>query len=90
MAGFFPDAKEVGINDGGEEEILREDVPIALYATCDGWMIHEDMQMIEWLDKLDLDDEYRNKISDLLAKNEPGSFVRLPQAVLVVLANPND
>ena len=76
--GFLPELKD-------EKKESSTNIPMALYATADGWLMEEDVNLQTRLERLDLNDDYRKQISDLLANNIPGSYIRLPQSVLVVL-----
>jgi len=77
---FFPELSDEQTDNENEPQF-----PIALYATADGWLLEEDVNLQQRLEQLDLSEKYQMQISELLAKSVPGSYIRLPQAVLVIL-----
>ena len=53
MSDFFPNANELDdsakTNTESETEVIKLDIPIILYATIDGWLIREDVELIKTL-----------------------------------------
>lgn len=87
MGGFFPDIEEDELK---EEDHVTEDVPIALYVCPKGYVIHEDMDMISYVTQ-EHGDIAAEKVTDLLAKNKPGSYVKLDSlAIVTIISNSND
>jgi hypothetical protein len=82
---FFPDEAELPREHNGEDE-EPEEVKV-LYATADGWLVLPDLEMLANLEKLDVmsNEKISTAVADLIAKQVPGSWMRLPQATLVVL-----
>jgi hypothetical protein len=81
MSDFFPDMEEDAIE---KEDHVTEDIPIALYVCPKGYVIHEDMDMINYVAQ-EHGDIAAEKVTDLLAKNQPGSYVKLDSMALVTI-----
>lgn len=82
---FFPDEAELP-RDHDLEDDQPDEVKV-LYATADGWLVLPDLEMLANLEKLDVmaNEKISTAVADLIAKQVPGSWMRLPQATLVVL-----
>jgi len=86
MSDFFPDMEETVID---EEDHETEDVPIALYACPRGYAIHEDMDMISYVTQ-EHGDIAAERVTNLLAKNKPGSYVKLDGMTIVTILSITD
>lgn len=90
---FFTEEQHLPVTSD-EEENAPDEAKI-LYATSDGWLIQTDVDLLANLEEIDIgngvkmqDNEKMMKaVSDLIAKQEPGSWMRLPQATIVVLGD---
>jgi hypothetical protein len=60
---------------------------MVLYATESGWIMDEDIVILEHFKRYNKDVSIINKVTDLLAKSVSGSYIRLPHAMIVILAN---
>lgn len=86
---FFPDEEKLPKPEEGPDEVK------VLYATSDGWLIQTDVDLLANLEEIDIGNGHKIKdnpkllksISDLIAKQEPGSWMRIPQATLVILGD---
>lgn len=83
MSGFFPEPDD-SLKEDLKEDHETEDVPIALYTSPRGWAIHEDMDMISYVTQKH-GDIIAEQITDLLAKNKPGTYLKLDHGIMVVV-----
>jgi len=87
---FFPEEYELPTHE--EEEAVPDEVKV-LYATDEGWLVQTDIDLLSNLEEIEIgngekikDNEKMLKaVSDLIAKQEPGAWMRLPHAMLVIL-----
>ena len=92
--GFFPEESELPQALDPEEDAAPDEVKV-LYATSDGWLIQTDVDLLSNLEEIEIgngkfmkdDEKMMTAIANLIAKQEPGSWMRLPQATLVILGD---
>jgi hypothetical protein len=83
---FFPNEEELPQSEKNE---VPDEIRV-LYSTSDGWLVQTDLDLLANLEEVDgIKDNPKilKAVSDLIAKQEPGSWMRLPQATLVILGD---
>jgi hypothetical protein len=80
----------MALAEENKQETPNSDEVRILYATADGWLADTDVNILTRLEQLDVvkgNPAILKAASDLIAKQEPGSWMRMPEATLVVLGN---
>lgn len=76
--GFFPELKD--------EETHTDEIPSVLLAMQDGWVVGEDIEILERIEDYGLSDEEHEKIYDFISEGNAGDFMVTEVGILVILS----